>query len=52
MPQILKKSFLDDLILDHYQDLTGGGFLISASKGATKSSCGSGFKFIKYQLQF
>ena len=42
-----QKSLLDDLTLDHYQDLTGGGFLISAPKGATKSSCGSGFKFIK-----
>ena len=41
-----QKSLLDDLTLDHYQDLTGGGFLISAPKGATKSSCGSGFKFI------
>ena len=42
-----QKSLLDDLTLDHYQDLTGGGYLISAPKGATKSSCGSGFKFIK-----
>ena len=42
-----QKSLLDELTLDHYQDLTGGGFLISAPKGATKSSCGSGFKFIK-----
>ncbi len=42
-----QKSLLDDLTLDHYQDLTGGGFLISTPKGATKSSCGSGFKFIK-----
>ena len=42
-----QKSLLDELTLDHYQDLTGGGFLISTPKGATKSSCGSGFKFIK-----
>ena len=42
-----QKTLLDELTLDHYQDLTGGGFLISAPKGATKSSCGSGFKFIK-----
>ena len=42
-----QKSLLDDLTLDHYQDLTGGGFLVSAPKGAIKSSCGSGFKFIK-----
>ena len=42
-----QKSLLDELTLDHYQDLTGGGFLISTPKGAKKSSCGSGFKFIK-----
>ena len=42
-----RKSLLDEFTLDHYQDLTGGGFLISTPKGATKSSCGSGFKFIK-----
>ena len=42
-----QKSLLDELTLDHYQDLSGGGFLISTPKGATKSSCGSGFKFIK-----
>ena len=42
-----QKSLLDELTLDHYQDLTGGGFLISTPKGAIKSSCGSGFKFIK-----
>ena len=42
-----QKSLLDELTLDHYQDLTGGGFLISTPKGATKSSCGSGFKFDK-----
>ena len=42
-----QKTLLNELTLDHYQDLTGGGFLISAPKGATKSSCGSGFKFIK-----
>ena len=40
-----QKSLLDELTLDHYQDLTGGGFLISAPKGTTKSQCGSGFKF-------
>ena len=32
-----QKSLLDELTLDHYQDLTGGGFLISTPKGATKS---------------
>ena len=42
-----QKSLLDELTLDHYQDLSGGGFLISTPKGATKSSCGSGFKFNK-----
>ena len=47
-----QKSLLDDLTLDHYQDLTGGGFLISAPKGATKSSCGSGFKFINSSCNF
>ena len=31
-----QKSLLDELTLDHYQDLTGGGFLISAPKGAKK----------------
>ena len=41
-----QKSLLDELTLDYYQDLTRG-FLISTPKGATKSSCGSGFKFIK-----
>ena len=42
-----QKSLLDELSLDHYQDLSGGGFLISTPKGAIKSSCGSGFKFNK-----
>jgi len=42
-----QKDLLDELTLDHYQDLSGGGFLISTPKGATKSSCGSGFKFNK-----
>ena len=41
------KALLDELTLDHYQDLSGGGFLISTPKKATKSSCGSGFKFNK-----
>ena len=31
-----QKSLLDDLTLDYYQDLTGGGFLITAPKGAAK----------------
>ena len=42
-----QKSLLDGLTIDHYQDLTGGGFLISTPSGAVKSTCGSGFKFIK-----
>ena len=42
-----QKSLLEGLTIDHYQDLTGGGFLISTPEGAKKSSCGSGFKFIK-----
>ena len=42
-----QKALLDELKLDHYQDLSGGGFLISTPKGAKKSSCGSGFKFNK-----
>ena len=42
-----QKSLLDGLTIDHYQDLTGGGFLISTPAGADKSTCGSGFKFVK-----
>ena len=42
-----QKSLFDGLTIDHYQDLTGGGFLISTPEGAEKSTCGSGFKFIK-----
>tara|TARA_B100001287_G_C22564492_1_gene473119 strand:- start:415 stop:756 length:342 start_codon:yes stop_codon:yes gene_type:complete len=42
-----QKSLFDELTIDHYQDLTGGGFLISTPTGAEKSTCGSGFKFIK-----
>ena len=42
-----QKNLFDGLTIDHYQDLTGGGFLISAPSGAEKSTCGSGFKFIK-----
>ena len=42
-----QKNLFDGLTLDHYQDLTGGGFLISTPAGAEKSTCGSGFKFIK-----
>jgi len=42
-----QKSLLEGLTIDHYQDLTGGGFLISTPEGAVKSTCGSGFKFIK-----
>ncbi len=45
-----QKSLLDELTLDHYLDLTGGGFLISTPKGAIKSSCGTGFKFNKKTL--
>tara|TARA_Y100000589_G_C27093819_1_gene605080 strand:- start:22 stop:357 length:336 start_codon:yes stop_codon:yes gene_type:complete len=37
-------SLLEGLTLDHYQDLTGGGFLISTPKDAQRSTCGSGFK--------
>ncbi len=40
-----QKSLFDGLTLDHYQDLSGGGFLISTPTGAQKSTCGSGFKF-------
>ena len=40
-----QKNLLDELTIDHYQDLTGGGFLISTPTGAEKSTCGSGFKF-------
>ena len=42
-----QKSLLDGLTIDHYQDLTGGGFLISTPVGAEKSTCGSGFKFVE-----
>ena len=42
-----QKNLLDGLTIDHYQDLTGGGFLISTPIGAEKSTCGSGFKYIK-----
>ena len=42
-----QKTLLNELTLDHYQDLTGGEFLISTPKGAKKSSCGSGFIFKK-----
>ena len=42
-----QKNLLDGLTIDHYQDLTGGGFLISTPIDAEKSTCGSGFKFIK-----
>ena len=41
-----QKNLFDGLTVDHYQDLTGGGFLITAPTGAEKSTCGSGFKFI------
>ena len=42
-----QKVLLDGLTIDHYQDLTGGGFLISTPIGAEKSTCGSGFKLKK-----
>ncbi len=42
-----QKSLFEGLTLDHYQDLTGGGFLISTPSGAKKSTCGSGFKLSK-----
>jgi len=42
-----QKSLLDGLTIDHYQDLTGGGFLITSPAGTEKSTCGSGFKFLK-----
>ena len=35
------------LKLDHYGDLSGGGFLISPPKGAKGSPCGSGFKITR-----
>ena len=41
-----QKSLFDGLTIDHYQDLTGGGFLISTPIGAEKSTCGSGFKLL------
>jgi len=37
-------NLLKGLTLDHYQDLTGGGFLISTPEKAARSACGSGFK--------
>ena len=39
-----KLSLLKGLKLDHYGDLSGGGFLISTPTGAKGSPCGSGFK--------
>ena len=35
---------LRGLKLDYYEDLSGGGFLISTPEGAEASVCGSGFK--------
>ena len=40
-------NLLKGLTLDHYQDLTGGGFLISTPEKAIRSDCGSGFKLKK-----
>ena len=37
-------SLLRSLKLDYYEDLSGGGFLISTPEGAKASLCGSGFK--------
>ena len=37
-------SLLRDLKLDYYEDLSGGGFLISTPEGAEASVCGSGFR--------
>ena len=37
-------NLLKGLTLDHYQDLTGGGFLISTPEKCIRSDCGSGFK--------
>ena len=37
-------NLLKGLTLDHYQDLTGGGFLISTPEKGLRSACGSGFK--------
>ena len=37
-------KLLRDLKLDYYEDLSGGGFLISTPEGAEASICGSGFK--------
>ena len=39
-------TLLKGLKLDHYGDLSGGGFLISTPKGAKGSPCGSGFKMV------
>ena len=41
-----QKNLFDWFTVDHYQDLTGGRFLITAPTGVEKSTCGTGFKFI------
>ena len=33
------------LILNYYDDLSGGGFLISSPEGAESCACGSGFRY-------
>ncbi len=40
-------DLLKGLRLDHYSDLSGGGFLISTPQGAEGSPCGSGFKMMR-----
>ncbi len=37
-------GLLQGLNLDYYNDLSGGGFLISTPEGGQPSTCGSGFK--------
>ncbi len=40
-------TLLQDLKLDYFCDLSGGGFLISAPEGALASGCGTGFKLMR-----
>ncbi len=39
-------NLLIGLRLDHYGDMSGGGFLISTPEGAQPSTCGSGFRMV------
>ena len=38
---------LNDLNLDYYEDISGGGFLITAPPGSEGCSCGSGFRMFE-----